>query len=187
MRPPGWDTDLGSRQYCHANIPFFALPNGHTSDYCLGSTLSELYVEIRKRKEFFLYIFVVAITGATDLEFIFKDATVKGRCEFIHTKCPSRSSSCGIRAGAFGGRFVAFAVIVIVGRPVSIYSRWECVPSSRAGIQQLPLRRFSRSPPESSVLDRLELVNSIAELKIATVHEMMELLANADRRYAVAA
>jgi len=61
------------------------------------------------------------------------------------------------------------------------------VPSSRAGIQQLPLRRFSRSPPESSVLDRLELVNSIAELKIATVHEMMELLANADRRYAVAA
>jgi len=62
MRPPGWDTDLGSRQYCHAKIPFFALPNGHTSNNGLASTLSELYGEIRKRKEFFLYIFVVAIT-----------------------------------------------------------------------------------------------------------------------------
>lgn len=38
-----------------------------------------------------------------------------------------------------------------------------------------------------SVRDRLELVNSIAELDIATFHEMMELLANADRRYTLAA
>jgi hypothetical protein len=38
-----------------------------------------------------------------------------------------------------------------------------------------------------SVRDRLELVNSIAELDIATLHEMMELLANADGRYAMAA
>jgi hypothetical protein len=37
------------------------------------------------------------------------------------------------------------------------------------------------------VRDRLELVNSIAELDSATLHEMMELLADADRRYALAA
>jgi len=47
--------------------------------------------------------------------------------------------------------------------------------------------QFKLFNPTRSVLDRLELVNSIAELKIATLHEMMELLANADRRYAVAA
>ncbi len=41
--------------------------------------------------------------------------------------------------------------------------------------------------PTRSVRDRLELVNSIAELDIATLHEMMELLANADGRYAMAA
>jgi hypothetical protein len=62
MRPPGWDTDLGSRQYCHAKIPFVALPNGDTLDDCLASSLSEPYIEIRKREEFFLYIFVVGIT-----------------------------------------------------------------------------------------------------------------------------
>jgi len=47
--------------------------------------------------------------------------------------------------------------------------------------------QFKLFNPTRSVRDRLELVNSIAELDIATLHEMMELLANADRRYALAA
>ena len=47
--------------------------------------------------------------------------------------------------------------------------------------------QFKLFNPARSVRDRLELVNSIAELDIATFHEMMELLANADRRYALAA
>ena len=47
--------------------------------------------------------------------------------------------------------------------------------------------QFKLFNPTGSVCDRLELVNSIAELDIATLHEMMELLANADRRYALAA
>ena len=46
---------------------------------------------------------------------------------------------------------------------------------------------FKLFNPDRSVRGRLELVNSIAELDIATFHEMMELLASADRRYAVAA
>jgi hypothetical protein len=41
--------------------------------------------------------------------------------------------------------------------------------------------------PTRSVRDTLALVNSIAELDIATLHEMMALLANADSRYAEAA
>ena len=47
--------------------------------------------------------------------------------------------------------------------------------------------QFKLFNPARSVRDRLELVNSIAQLDIATFHEMMELLANADRRYALAA
>jgi anti-anti-sigma regulatory factor len=47
--------------------------------------------------------------------------------------------------------------------------------------------QFKLFNPIGSVRDRLELVNSIAELDIATLHEMMELLADADRRYALAA
>lgn len=47
--------------------------------------------------------------------------------------------------------------------------------------------QFKLFNPDRSVRDRLELVNSITELDIATLHEMMELLANADRRYALAA
>ena len=47
--------------------------------------------------------------------------------------------------------------------------------------------QFKLFNPSRSVRDRLELVNSIAELDIATLHEMMELLANADRRHALAA
>jgi anti-anti-sigma factor len=47
--------------------------------------------------------------------------------------------------------------------------------------------QFKLFNPSRSVRDRLELVNSIAELDIATLHEMMELLANADRRYDLAA
>jgi anti-anti-sigma regulatory factor len=47
--------------------------------------------------------------------------------------------------------------------------------------------QFKLFKPARSVRDRLELVNSIEELDIATFHEMMELLANADRRYVVAA
>ena len=47
--------------------------------------------------------------------------------------------------------------------------------------------QFKLFNPARSVRDRVELVNSIAELEIATFHEMMELLANTDRRYAVAA
>jgi anti-anti-sigma regulatory factor len=46
---------------------------------------------------------------------------------------------------------------------------------------------FKLFNPTRSVRDRLELVNSIAELDIATLHEMMELLANVDSRYALAA
>jgi anti-anti-sigma regulatory factor len=38
-----------------------------------------------------------------------------------------------------------------------------------------------------SVRDRLKLVNSITGLDIATLHEMMALLANADSHYALAA
>jgi hypothetical protein len=53
---------LGSRRYCHAKIPSAALPNGDTPTDSSASTLSELYVEIRKREELFLYIFVVGIT-----------------------------------------------------------------------------------------------------------------------------
>lgn len=47
--------------------------------------------------------------------------------------------------------------------------------------------QFKLFNPARSVRDRLELVNSIAQLDIASFHEMMELLANADRRYALAA
>jgi len=47
--------------------------------------------------------------------------------------------------------------------------------------------QFKLFNPTRFVRDRLELVNSIAELDIATLHQMMELLANADRRYALAA
>ena len=46
---------------------------------------------------------------------------------------------------------------------------------------------FKLFNPTRSVRDRLELVTSIAELDIATLHEMMELLAHADSRYAMAA
>jgi anti-anti-sigma regulatory factor len=47
--------------------------------------------------------------------------------------------------------------------------------------------QFKLFNPTRSVRNRLELVNSIAELDIATLHEMMELLTNADSRYALAA
>jgi anti-anti-sigma regulatory factor len=47
--------------------------------------------------------------------------------------------------------------------------------------------QFKLFNPTRFVRGRLELVNSIAQLDIATLHEMMELLANADRRYALAA
>jgi len=47
--------------------------------------------------------------------------------------------------------------------------------------------QFKLFNPTRFVRDRLELVNSIAELDIIKLHEMMELLANADRRYALAA
>ena len=47
--------------------------------------------------------------------------------------------------------------------------------------------QFKLFNPTRSVRDRPELVNSIAELDIATLQEMMELLANADSRYAMAA
>jgi len=47
--------------------------------------------------------------------------------------------------------------------------------------------QFKLFNPTRSVRDRLALVNSITELDIATLQEMMELLANADRRYALAA
>ncbi len=47
--------------------------------------------------------------------------------------------------------------------------------------------QFKLFNPARSVRDRLEVANSIAELDIATFHEMMELLANADRRYVLAA
>src|SRR5713101_7632999 len=47
--------------------------------------------------------------------------------------------------------------------------------------------QFKLFNPIGSVRDRLELVNSITELDIATLHEMMALLANEDSRYAQAA
>lgn len=48
------------------NIPSLALPNGDTSKKFWTSMLNELYLEIRKRKEFFLYIlFVGTKFGAT--------------------------------------------------------------------------------------------------------------------------
>jgi len=47
--------------------------------------------------------------------------------------------------------------------------------------------QFKLFNPTRSVRDRLALVNSITELDIATLQEMMELLANADRSYALAA
>jgi anti-anti-sigma regulatory factor len=47
--------------------------------------------------------------------------------------------------------------------------------------------QFKLFNPTRSVRDRLELVNPIARLDIATVHEMMELLANAEHRYSLAA
>jgi anti-anti-sigma regulatory factor len=47
--------------------------------------------------------------------------------------------------------------------------------------------QFKLFNPTKSVRDRLALVNPIAGLDIATLHEMMALLANADRRYALAA
>jgi len=47
--------------------------------------------------------------------------------------------------------------------------------------------QFKLFNPTTSVRDRLALVNSITELDIATLHEMMALLANADSRYAEAA
>ena len=47
--------------------------------------------------------------------------------------------------------------------------------------------QFKLFNPTGSVRARLELVNSIAELDIATLHEMMELLANAGRLYPLAA
>jgi anti-anti-sigma regulatory factor len=47
--------------------------------------------------------------------------------------------------------------------------------------------QFKLFNPIGSVRDRLELVNSITELDIATLYEMMALLANADSRYAQAA
>jgi len=47
--------------------------------------------------------------------------------------------------------------------------------------------QFKLFNPTRSVRDRLELVNSITELDIATLHEMMALLADADNRYALAA
>jgi anti-anti-sigma regulatory factor len=47
--------------------------------------------------------------------------------------------------------------------------------------------QFKLFNPTRSVRDRLELINSIAQLDISTLHEMMEVLANADRRYALAA
>ena len=47
--------------------------------------------------------------------------------------------------------------------------------------------QFKLFNPTTSVRDRLALVNSITELDIATLQEMMALLANADSRYAEAA
>ena len=47
--------------------------------------------------------------------------------------------------------------------------------------------QFKLFNPTRSARDRLELVNSIAELDIATLHEMMSLLANADKTYVLAA
>jgi anti-anti-sigma regulatory factor len=47
--------------------------------------------------------------------------------------------------------------------------------------------QFKLFNPTRSVRDRLERTSSIPELDIATLHEMMALLANADSRYALAA
>ena len=47
--------------------------------------------------------------------------------------------------------------------------------------------QFKLFNPARSVRDRLELVYPIAPLDIATLHEMMELLANAEHRYSLAA
>jgi hypothetical protein len=47
--------------------------------------------------------------------------------------------------------------------------------------------KFKLFNPTKSVRNRLELVNSIAQLDVATLRERIELLANADRRYALAA
>ena len=47
--------------------------------------------------------------------------------------------------------------------------------------------QFKLFNPTRSVRRRLELVNSITELDIATLHEMMALLVDADNRYALAA
>ena len=47
--------------------------------------------------------------------------------------------------------------------------------------------QFKLFNPARSVRDTLALVNSITELDIATLDEMMALLANADSRYAEAA
>jgi anti-anti-sigma regulatory factor len=47
--------------------------------------------------------------------------------------------------------------------------------------------QFKLFNPSRSVRDRLTLVNSIRELEIATLPEMMALLADADIRYAEAA
>jgi len=46
--------------------------------------------------------------------------------------------------------------------------------------------QFKLFNPTESVRDRLALVNSITELDIATLQEMMALLADADSRYALA-
>jgi len=47
--------------------------------------------------------------------------------------------------------------------------------------------QFKLFDPSRSVRNRLALVNSITALEIATLHEMMALLADSDRRYAEAA
>jgi anti-anti-sigma regulatory factor len=47
--------------------------------------------------------------------------------------------------------------------------------------------QFKLFNPTKSVLDRLERVSSIPEFDIATLDEVMALLANADSRYALAA
>lgn len=47
--------------------------------------------------------------------------------------------------------------------------------------------QFKLFNPTRSVRQRLELINSITELDIATLQEMMALLADADSRYALAA
>jgi hypothetical protein len=39
------------------------MPSGDTPNHSSAPTLSELYVEIRKGQEFFLYIFVVGLAA----------------------------------------------------------------------------------------------------------------------------